>query len=336
MNWFTRLTGFKETTYEATRAGLEVRGEALCSSVNGASWGIGTFEMASLADLRARVAAGAGMAGRPRVSIVQGNVREMHLDPAYAGALFQVASQFNALEMVAPGVTPEEGVTRYEHDHTQGPSCAIAAGAATIFRNYFVPVGDQLGQTAQRQLDGLADVGTELSRVLGRPVADLWEWRNGYVLCTRAGLDLIAAYLAEVGPEGTNALGALLRIGIHTDVEVTIGALPGPLVSQAFCSALPVAYGNVPRKHWAAFAQLILDAAYEATLLQGVLNAHRGASSNVLLTLLGGGVFGNAPDWIHTAIRRAVQRVGAVDLDIRIVSYGAPSAETQALVRELA
>lgn len=336
MNWFTRLTGFKETTYEATRAGLEVRGEALCSSVNGAPWGIGTFEMASLADLRARVAAGAGMAGRPRVSIVQGNVREMHLDPAYAGALFQVASQFNALEMVAPGVTPEEGVTRYEHDHTQGPSCAIAAGAATIFRNYFVPVGDQLGQTAQRQLDGLADVGTELSRVLGRQVADLWEWRNGYVLCTRAGLDLIAAYLAEVGPEGTNALGALLRIGIHTDVEVTIGVLPGPLVSQAFCSALPVAYGNVPRKHWAAFAQLILDAAYEATLLQGVLNARRGASSIVLLTLLGGGVFGNAPDWIHTAIRRAVQRVGAVDLDIRIVSYGAPSAETQALVRELA
>ena len=71
-------------------------------------------------------------------------------------------------------------------------------------------------------------------------------------------------------------------------------------------------------------------------MLQGVLNARRGASSIVLLTLLGGGVFGNAPDWIHTAIRRAVQRVGAVDLDIRIVSYGAPSAETQALVRELA
>ena len=54
MNWFTLLTGFKETTYEATRAVLEVRGETLCSSVNGASWGVGTFEMASLADLRAR------------------------------------------------------------------------------------------------------------------------------------------------------------------------------------------------------------------------------------------------------------------------------------------
>ncbi|MCK5683507.1 hypothetical protein KAJ27_05280 [bacterium] len=51
--------------------------------------------------------------------------------------MFQVASQFNLLEMVSPGVTPEEGVGRYEHDHTQGPACAIACGVGTIYRNYF-------------------------------------------------------------------------------------------------------------------------------------------------------------------------------------------------------
>ena len=51
--------------------------------------------------------------------------------PEYEGALFQVASQFNALEMISPTVTPEEGATRYEHDRTQGPACAMAAGAAT-------------------------------------------------------------------------------------------------------------------------------------------------------------------------------------------------------------
>jgi len=32
----------------------------------------------------------------------------------------------------------KHGVTRYQHDHTQGPACAIACGAATIYRNYFV------------------------------------------------------------------------------------------------------------------------------------------------------------------------------------------------------
>ena len=52
----------------------------------------------------------------------------MHGLPENRGALFQVASQFNMLEMVGPRVTPEEGVTRYEHDRTQGPACAMAAG----------------------------------------------------------------------------------------------------------------------------------------------------------------------------------------------------------------
>ena len=38
---------------------------------------------------------------------------------------------------------------------------------------------------------------------------------------------------------------------------------------------------------------LVLEAAYEATMWSAVLNARRGASKVVLLTLLGGGAFGN-------------------------------------------
>ena len=49
--------------------------------------------------------------------------------PENAGALFQVASQLNLLEMTGPEVTPEDGVTIYQDDRTQGPACAIAAGA---------------------------------------------------------------------------------------------------------------------------------------------------------------------------------------------------------------
>jgi len=90
---------------------------------------------------------------------VTGDVRQMHQSPENAGALFQVASQFNLLEMTGPEVSPEDGVTRYQHDRTQGPACAIAAGAATIYRNYFAPVDGRDGQTAERQFDGLADLG---------------------------------------------------------------------------------------------------------------------------------------------------------------------------------
>ena len=238
--------------------------------------------------------------------------------------------------MVGPGVTPEDGVTRYQYDPTQGPACAIAAGAATIYRNYFAPVGDQIGQTAARQLDGLADLGAELSARLNRPVADLWEWCNGYALCTRQGLDLIADHLRAIDPKRADTLAGKLRIGIHRDVEVTVtSSAPGPMVSQAFCSALPVAYGSMSQQHWTAFAQLVLDAAYEATMLEAVLNARRGASNIVLLTMLGGGAFGNAPEWIHTAIRRAMIKAKDFDLDVRLVSYGPPSAESRELVKGL-
>jgi hypothetical protein len=104
--------------------------------------------------------------GRLKVSLVSGDVREMHRRAEYAGALFQVASQFNLLEMVGPDRTPEDGVTIYRHDRTQGPACAMAAGAATIYRNYFAAVGGQSGQTRERQLDTLADLGIALSERL--------------------------------------------------------------------------------------------------------------------------------------------------------------------------
>ena len=56
-----------------------------------------------------------------------------------------------------------------------------------------------------------------------------------------------------------------------------------------------------------------------------VLNARRGASKVVLLTLLGGGAFGNEDEWILSAMRRGLELVSPSDVDVRIVSYGAPS-----------
>src|SRR5450631_3396541 len=50
---------------------------------------------------------------------------------------------------------------------------------------------------------------------------------------------------------------------------------------EAFCSALPVAYTRVPPSYWEVFASLVLQAAYEATMLAAVLNARRGASNVV-------------------------------------------------------
>jgi len=342
MDWFERLAGFRETDYDATRRQLEVTGTQLRSRVNGYSWGIGTLELVSLGELRQRVQQGVQESAAPsrqlKVQVVRGDVRALHRAPEYAGALFQVASQFNLLEMVGPDVAPEDGVTRYESDPTQGPACAIAAGAATVYRNYFAPVADQAGQTATRQLDGLADLGAALSEALGRPVDRLWQMRNGYALARREGLQAINAFLGAATPGELDQFRKCLRIGVHSDVEVTDVDGPehrsGQQVSQAFCSALPVAYSRVPAAAWAPFARLVLEAAYEATLWAGVLNARRGRSNIVLLTRLGGGAFGNADGWIDAALRRALEKAAGFALDVRLVSYGAPSAALVQMARD--
>jgi hypothetical protein len=242
MDWFEKLTGFRELAYEETRARLEVEDARLRSRINGASYGIGELELVSLQALREQAKSAGGLPGRLKASVVTDDVRRMHRSPENAGALFQVASQFNLLEMVSPDVTREHGVTRYQDDPTQGPACAIAAGAATIYRNYFAPVGGNPGQTAKRQFDGLADLGAALSSSLKMPAGELWRMQNGYAMATQSGLDAIEGYLRTLATPEIDDLRGKLRIGLHRDVEVTdVAETDRPLVSQAFCSALPVA-----------------------------------------------------------------------------------------------
>src|SRR5581483_2611548 len=129
-------------------------------------------------------------------------------------------------------------------------------------------------------------------------------------------------------PEQVDILRGKLCIGIHSDVEVTDATGDHrPIVSQAFCSALPIAYTSIPSVHWKPFATLVLDAAYEATMLAALLNKRRGASGVVLLTLLGGGAFGNEAEWINAAIRRALSLMSGFGLEAKLVSYGTPSRE---------
>jgi hypothetical protein len=319
-DWFERLTGFREEGYELTRSRLVVDGDELVSTANGARYAVGELSLPTLAELRDRVEIPKRQ--RSTVRCVTGEARAMHADPELEGALFQVASQFNLLEMTGPNVTPEDGVTRYSHDHTQGPACAIAAGAATIYRNYFAPVDGQNGQTRERQLDALAPLGAALSTKLGRPVSDLWTMSNGYALCTADGLDEITRLLAASSDSERDELRVQLAIGLHRDVQVTDVLDERRLVSQALCSALPVAYSGGHPRAWEAFARLVLEATYEATLLAAAEQSAAGGSNIVLLTRVGGGVFGNDDVWIDDAIVRALAIVEYAGLDIRLVSRG--------------
>ena len=330
--WFEKLTGFTEESPEQVRADLSVEGQVLKSHVNGKTLVCGELETPSLAELRHRVQASGYETGALTVREVVVDVQDLHTDAENADALFQVASQFNLLEMTSPEVTPEEGVGIYEDDGTQGPACAIAAGAGTIYRNYFAPVHRQTGQSATNQIDCLADIGVALGNTEHR----LWDMRNGYALPSYDGLVEIGQRLRVVSEPELDTLRQLLRIGLqwHTQVTLDNGT---HLVSQAYCSALPVSYYKYcegcpkDKKDWEEFARLILEATYEATLCAALVNARQTGNNTVFLTLVGGGVFGNKTAWIVESLYRALNLYKQAALDVAIVSYGSSNPEIQHL-----
>lgn len=326
MTWFQGLTGFHETSPAQVRENISVDGSTLTSLVNGKVFTCSNLETPSLAELREHVRSRAHTSGRIAIREVVADVQDLHLDRSNAGALFQVASQFNLLEMMSPSAAPEQGVGIYENDRTQGPACAIACGAGTIYRNYFANVNGQVGQSAENQIDCLADIGIALNNSGNR----LWEMKNGYALASHNGLIEISNRLRASSENELDELRQKLRIGLQWNTQVTINGSK-QTVTQAYCSALPVAYSNHSADLWEDFARLVLDASYEATICAAILNSLSTGNNHVFLTLVGGGAFGNTNNWITDGIKRALKLYEHWNLDVAIVSYG----ESKKFVRQL-
>lgn len=347
--WFSQLFGFPEAIAlrekggEGVRARIELRADGtLTSRVNGFTLGAGVFSTPSLGQLREQ----AGAARRGPLTLrhlATRDVFEMHSRPELAGATFMAASQFNALEFPSPNVTPDDGVSGYSADPTQGPACALAAPGATVLRNYFVPMEDgSTGQTAERQLNLLADVLLAVQGCAGDEPADdklpLVEVRNGYTNSDEARLRSFNAALCSAAAPAPDDLLSLLRIGLHVDVEVPWGPERFVLrpqaewqrVNQVFCSALACGYSDGSLEAWEPLARLVLRGAYEATLLAAALYGGRRADTDadppvVLLTFLGGGVFCNPDEWIEQALAESLAAVEArgIALDVVVTHFGA-------------
>lgn len=307
--------GFPEVSADQVRSNIAVTDATLSSLVNGRSLIFGALEVPTLGELRAIARTCSVEEGPLSCGEVTEDVRVLHADEHNADAIFQVASQFNLLEMISPTASPEDGVGIYENDRTQGPACAIAGGAGTIYRNYFANVNGEVGQSARNQIDCLYDVGT----LLGNDNGELWKMRNGYALPTDEGLREISRKIGSMTEEECDELRAALRIGIQWNTQVTLGD-SRHTVTQAYCSALPVAYTTYDESLWAVFARLVLDAAYEATLCAAMANLATKGNRRVYLTLLGGGAFGNNIDWILSAIRRSLEIFADCPLEVTIVS----------------
>ena len=180
--WFEDTFGVAEPAdYAAAQALFSVENDGtdnavLISHANSMRFHIGTFETPSLQELDANlhvVGAGSEQQSSARTQglvfeNILDDVRSLHAQPSCNGAVFQVASQFNCLEMASPDLTPDDGVTRYAHDMTQGPACALSCPAATVYRNYLCQGGRGQGGGAP-QINTLAGAFSVLMSRCRRP-----------------------------------------------------------------------------------------------------------------------------------------------------------------------
>ena len=328
--WFKELFGFDESSPETVRENISIDGINLVSKVNGKSFQYGLLEIPTLSELIQQAPNRDGFKDKIIVREIIGNAQELHCDASNKNALFQAASQFNLLEMVGPHITPERGIDIYERDFTQGPACAIACGAGTIYRNYFVPLNKQEGQSINNQIDCLELVGKELNN----EELLLWEMSNGYALLNQDGLLNINAQLSQLNQEQRERLKGKLKVGIQWHTEVTLSGT-NQTVSQVYCSALPVAYSHIESFYWESFARIILEATYEATLYTALITYKRTGCNKVLLTLVGGGAFGNEIEWITDSLLSTINKFKNTPLEIGIVSYGSSNQKVKELITKI-
>ena len=318
--WFKELVGFEESR-EAVYENIEVEGVVMRSKANGKMFRVGKFEMSSVSSLQRNLNYGT-YNGVMTLEEVVGNVQDFHTDRKNANAVFQAASQFNMLEMVSPNITPERGVDVYENDRTQGPACAIACGPGTIFRNYFVDVNGQIGQTESQQLNGLG----LWEDYFDNSEHHFWRLQNGYAFFTQDGLEEISQHIKSLSKEEREILKSHLMVGVQWNTQVTLAAQPH-MVTQVYCSAIPIGYSSyIPTKKFEEVARLILEATYEATFLVAIKNYQETGEPQLFLTLVGGGVFANPEEWIWDAIEQCLLKYKHVPLKVKIVSYGRSNA----------
>ncbi|ATZ80561.1 RING-finger domain containing protein [Bodo saltans virus] len=324
-DWFERAFGFEEQSYTNAKEKFNrMIIEGKNTHLNGIK--IGTFKILNAPQLYSQLVTGHGI-GRVTIrNIGNTDIRSIHRNPELStNATIQVASQFNCLEMASQRAIPEDGITIYEHDRTQGPICAMSAPAGLAYRNYLY----NGGQTKDKQIDETA----ELLNYLKEEDRDAyWKIQNGYLMFDNdIQLRTINSILANSPIIRRNARN-LIQCASHSDQGVFITGKETHTVNHVYCSGLPISstYNKLPADLWDGLAELFLEAMYENTLLIACINNMKsGQNKPCYLTQVGGGVFGMKQSQIVRAITRAcnILSMKGLSIDVIIVHYSSVDTE---------
>jgi hypothetical protein len=358
--WFSKYFGFHEdanpvakTNYEATKKKIiptvDTHGDVTFTT-SGRSLSAGNFKVLTCAEFRniyeETKKASVPQNGRLDFSVVHGDVTDLHKDVENKGSFFQAASQFNALEMIDELKTPEHGITNYVLDPTQGPKCAVACPAGTLFRNYFVsidkngqliPDKDKKGEVIKKEQYGQGgESGRQLNMMyhVQQLSGDIFKMQNGYAMVNnKDSLEYLNNNILNTDVM-KNRVRDAFQVALHGNVDVDSGGGPTHSVSQIYCSAMPVDYNRLlkPVKDnmtlWQPIATLALESLYESTIcIAAIMSIVQSKQIQLYLTLVGGGAFGNDPEWISAAILRALDMYRDCNLKVILVCYEHSSSD---------
>jgi hypothetical protein len=373
--WFTNVFGFEETaanfathkdSFHVKKNPKPTESEHILMTVKGTEIDVGVFRYRSVEELlkvasdnpSARSVFGFDSTTNLKYLTMTSPAHTVHMNPSYSGSIFQVASQFNALEMAGPELTPQNGITNYWNDKTQGPACAMVCPFGTLYRNYFCMPDTGGNQPEDKSVNGNPQTGTAtggtdpgnnqintLTELMKIDVCfkDL-RFQNGYIFVNnKSQLDAINNYLST--PENFWKAMTAIKYVIQEDtpvVNLSDGKILDHNVSQIYCSAYPVAYSTNPptmppgstsggvsdtlAKDYELLSSMILHAVYYSTLAYAVTRITPDETrKKVFLTKVGGGAFGNDDLLIDNAIYNAVRHFTAYPIDVYIVDYKNPT-----------
>lgn len=260
--------------------------------------------------------------GKVNLHHIVEDITNIHLNKKYENSTIQVASQFNCLEMIDQTKTPQDGITNYIYDRTQGPICTLSTPAGLAYRNYIYLNGDTQIDTTKEPLQYLKSI-TEKN--IG------WNIVNGYMFFNDIDqLRNTHNILLELSIEQRNYFKNFIKVGIHNNLGVFdyTKKKQTNIVNHVYCSGIPISYNtNIPKdKHFlfSGLSELFLEAIYELTLLSACYNnIVNNTNKQCFLTYIGGGVFGMDIKQIYRAIEKSCDNVEkyGFDLDVIIVDY---------------
>ena len=298
MSWFEEITGTDEHSFilnycNQRNKGIDPISKEIINIKTGQHFKTSTLliitlnELLSITNHSISLSTNIKTEKIPKIKLLFGENADVKiLQRKMKSAVFLVASNFDGLEHKRENtnlLTPNF-ITSYSKDHTQGPSAALCSPAAAIYRSCYC------GYSAiSKDSDSFKNSLENLN--------DIYHVENGYANLTKLNGDLMK--LNDAG---------LYKVIIHENLDILSTdfkeIVSSNKIDQVYGAAINIKQreiGKINKNICDKYPQILyypLYCAYLATYLTSIKNNRK----NIVLTLLGGGVFGNPLNMIMDAI----------------------------------